>query len=468
MHESPTRRLDTASGPVVHSNPALRSLRISVTGDRLAGREYTVESPRAIVGRGENVDVRVDDETVSQFHLELELTSDGIGVRDLDSTNGVRVGGVRIRRGTVPFGCPLTIGMTVIRAEPTETQGGPAISVPGFGGLVGQSVAMRELYAVLVRLARSDLSVVFQGPTGTGKEEAARALHQCSARSQNPFVVLDCTTMPPHLASSCLFGHERGAFTDAVERRVGVFEAAHGGVLFIDELGELPIDLQPLLLRVLQRREVVPIGSTRPKPVDVRVISATNRDLRAMVNRGTFREDLYYRLAQATVWMPSLADRPDDIPLLVEHFLTQIPQSTVAARMIAQEALTTLMSRDYPGNIRELRNTVERLAKITDGPTITNDELAFERLLVSSCRRSPLDQREDGRERTVDEENLGIPIQPFKEAKRTLIDEFERAYLLRLMERTNQNISKAATLAGVERHNLRDLLKKHSLYANNL
>jgi DNA-binding NtrC family response regulator len=365
---------------------------------------------------------------------------------------------VIVSRCTVPPGCPILLGATVLRVDPAGDRAVSAPETSSFGALVGGSLGMRELYAMLSRLAQNDLSLLIQGETGTGKELAARAVHAAGRRAGKPFVVLDCTTIPAALAPSVLFGSVKGAYTGA-EHRIGVFEAANGGVLFMDEVGELPLDLQPMLLRVLQQREVVPVGSNKPRSIDVRVMSATWRDLRAMVNRGTFREDLYYRLAQATVWMPSLAERREDIPLLIQHVLGRLPADVRAARAISQEAMEALAGRSYPGNVRELQSTVERLAMLADGPIITLGDLTFERMLAMERSRASSPQMAGL------DSDANSPLEPFKEAKRTLIDEFEKTYLGRLLERTGRNLSRAAALAGLERNNLRDLLKKHGLYA---
>jgi DNA-binding NtrC family response regulator len=332
---------------------------------------------------------------------------------------------------------------------------------------------MRELYAMLERLARTDLTVLIEGDTGTGKEVAARALHELGRRKSEPFVVLDCTAIPPNLAESVLFGHEKGAFTGANERRIGLFEAAHGGTLFIDELGELPVDLQPKLLRVLERREVVAVGASKPRPVDVRIVSATWRDTRTLVNQGTFREDLYYRLAQARVRLPTLMERPEDIKPLVQHFLAKIPWDVEAARAITNEALESIATRSFPGNVRELKTTVERVAMLAEGATIGSGDLAFERILaVERGRSAPRGMRMSALPPQPGSQPGSQPqlpdfdddaIEPFKEAKRTLIDDFEKGYLARLLARAGTNISRAASLAGIERQSLRDLLKKHGL-----
>lgn len=457
--DAPTERLVRKSAQL----PArLASLRIRVQGNRLEESAVIISKPRVIVGRAETADVRIEDQTVSQFHVELQPTEDGIRVTDLDSSNGVFVGGVQIERAIVPPGSTLRIGSTVLGVELAASFALSQSEAGAFGPLVGEAPLMRQLYEVLERLARTELSVLIRGDTGTGKELAARALHAASPRADKPFVVLDCTTIPQQLASSVLFGHEKGAFTGANEKRMGVIEAAHGGVLFIDEVGELPLDQQPMLLRVLQQREITPVGSTRSRPVNIRVISATWRDLRAMVNKGTFREDLYYRLAQVSVSMPSLHERREDIGLLCRHFLSRLPAELPAARDITEEALHALAARPFPGNIRELHSTVERLALLAAGPAITEADFAFERMLVTA--RTAGDLTPTPLLPSQRSQNSGEAVEPFKAAKRTCIDEFEKNYLALLLERTNNNISHAAAVAGLERHSLRELLRKHGLY----
>jgi DNA-binding NtrC family response regulator len=322
---------------------------------------------------------------------------------------------------------------------------------------------MRALYLVLERLARTDLSVLLEGDTGTGTELAARALHDASPRNGRPFVALDCTAIPATLAESVLFGHEKGAFTGATARRAGVFESVAGGTVFLDEIGELPLDLQPKLLRVLERREVVPVGATHPVTVDLRVIAASWRDLRAMVNAERFRQDVYHRIAQARVRLPALSERRDDIRPLVMHILATLPFATPAARAISDEALEMLALRPYPGNVRELKYSVERLAMLADGPVITASDLAFDRRLEAERLRTDLTEAPPAASSRPASPDAS-PIEPYKDAKRTLIEDFEREYLERLLARTGMNISQAARLAGIERPSLRELLKRHGLH----
>lgn len=433
------------------------ALRVLVCGGTGAGRTF-LGGQRVVIGRSQRAELVLADVTTSEFHVELSLSAEGILLTDLQSTNGTWLGPVRIRQGCVPPGTLLQVGQSTLRVDVVPADLPPVEPDPAMPRLLGLSPPMVELRRLVARLARNDLSVLLQGETGTGKEAAARSLHECSSRAHGPFVVLDCAALPETLAPSILFGHERGAFTGASERRIGVFEAAHGGVLFIDELGELPPSLQPLLLRVLEGREVTPVGGSRSRRVDVRIIAATWRDLRAMVNQGRFRDDLYYRIAQATGHIPALAERAEDIPLLVSHFLQRIPAQTPAVRAIDDSALASLQRRSFPGNLRELRNLVERAALLSDGPTISDIDMGMERTVAIWQQRAPISiaQEPDA----VDTDALTT----YHEAKRTAQDSFESSYLIRLLRRTDGNLSRAAALAGVERQNLRALLRKHGLY----
>ncbi|HEY8078036.1 MAG TPA: sigma 54-interacting transcriptional regulator, partial [Labilithrix sp.] len=329
------------------------------------------------LGRSRLADVSIQDSTVSEFHVEIAPGDGGVLVRDLNSWNGTFFEGARIAEAVLPSGSVVQIGESAVRLDAAASHSEEAPVRDSFRGLLGKSQSMRALYATLERVGPTDLNVLVEGPTGSGKEIVARALHECGVVSR-PFTVLDCASVPSTLAESVLFGHVRGAFTGATETRMGVFEAGEGGTVFLDEVGELPLTLQPKLLRVLEQRLVTRIGETKPRPVSVRVVCATWRDLRRMVNQGQFRDDLYFRLAQVRIVVPSLGERPDDIELLAKEFLRRLPRDAQCARSFSREAIEELRKRPFPGNVRELRNVVERAAFLCDGAVIRPQDLAFD------------------------------------------------------------------------------------------
>ncbi len=442
-------------------SPQGQSIRVTVLSGPDAGLIRTFPLSTVQIGRAAKVDLVLTDPTVSQFHLELSPFRSSVRVVDLKSRNGVTIAGVLVEKGILPSGCHLQIGTTEIRVELEKPFPIPTAAVNRYGKLVGGSVSMRQLYAQLDRLAATPLSVLIRGETGVGKELIAHALHEHGSCEQHSFVVLDCSTLQPELAASKLFGHEKGAFTGAQERKIGVFEAAARGTVFLDEVGELSLELQKMLLRTLEANEVIPLGSHQPRPIDVRILAASHRDLRTMVNRGQFREDLYYRLAQSSVCVPSLAERSEDIPALIQHFLSILPAGHKCARTIAPEALAMVQRRSFPGNIRELKNLTKRLAYLAEGHAITCQDIAAER-----CPRDELTIDTDdpaGLHEALDRNSF----RDFKAAKQRAVDAFERAFLLGLM-RTERTLSAAAELAGIERHSLRQLLKRHGLHISNL
>jgi DNA-binding NtrC family response regulator len=276
---------------------------------------------------------------------------------------------------------PRTLGIaaaalaTVRRIEQLEAENRRLSSGPG-GDMVGESPRIREVYRILQRVAATDTTVLLRGESGTGKEVAARAVHAGSPRTGRPFVAVNCATLSENLLESELFGHERGAFTGAVERRIGKIEVADGGTLFLDEVGEIPVTLQAKLLRVLQERELERVGGTRPIRVDVRVIAATNRDLERALREGTFREDLFYRLNVVSVRLPGLRERSEDIPLLASHFAAQtcrrLGRPTAG---FTAEARACLLRYAWPGNVRELSNAVERAIVLGEGDLIRPEDL---------------------------------------------------------------------------------------------
>src|SRR3954468_24743365 len=285
-----------------------RQVRVTVTQGPDLGRSIDVAGRELRVGTEVENDFVLNDEAVSRVHCALEPTALGLRVRDEGSTNGVWFAGTRIFDALIASSSVvLKLGDTELSVVPLDvTVEREQLELDRFGQMIGRSQRIRELFADLQRIASVDVSVLIEGETGTGKELVAEAIHDHSARAGKPFVVFDCGAVAPNLAESELFGHVRGAFTGAVESRAGVFEQADGGTIFLDELGELPRELQPKLLRVLEKREVRRVGSNRTVPVDVRLISATNRNLRAEVDAGNFREDVYFRVAATHVYMPPL------------------------------------------------------------------------------------------------------------------------------------------------------------------
>src|SRR5262249_28857034 len=266
----------------------------------------------------------------------------------------------------VPVGAVLGVGKSAVAVQPRwHRREVPPSDKRAFGDLIGGSVAMREIFAILERLADTDVPLLVEGESGTGKELVARSVHEASRRGQGPYVVFDCGAVPAELAESELFGHKKGAFSGAVSDRAGAFQRASGGTLCLDELGELPVDLQPKLLRVLETSEVRPVGEDNLRKVDVRVVASTNRDLHAEAQRGRFRADLLYRLDVVKVGMPPLRQRPEDIPALVARLLEgKVPSGDA----IAGENLQTLMGYAWPGNVRELRNTLARAVALANRP----------------------------------------------------------------------------------------------------
>jgi len=311
--------------------------------------------------------------------------------------------------------------------------------------MVGRSQAMQSVFDVLGKACTSDATILLEGETGTGKEVSAEAIHKGSTRRDKPFLVVDCGAMPPNLLESELFGHERGAFTGAVSSRQGVFEAANGGTVFLDEIGELSIELQPKLLRVLERREVRRVGTNNHVPVNVRLIAATNRSLREQVGAQKFRSDLFYRLAVVEVKLPPLRERLPDLPALVEHIVRNFGtvDETALETVRSPAFLGALAEHSWPGNIRELRNYLERCVALHD--------FAPPRSTGSGPVPIP------GPESAV---NIG---QPLREAREAWVSTFERRYLEELLRQHENRVSAAARAAGVDRIYFYRLLWKHGL-----
>ncbi len=459
-HDEPTTRAPRGDTPAFRL--AQCTLEVHANGCLVARHRF--DDGVVHVGAHPDNDLVVGDPTVSRFHCVIERFEDGWLVRDLDSTNGTWVDGVRVREAYLRPGNRIRLGLDVELAfdasdELVEPRPGGYTEL---GELVGTSPAMRRVMATVERIARTNVTVVVLGETGTGKEVVARTLHALSRRARHPFVVVDCAAVPRDLIESELFGHERGAFTGATLSRRGLFEAAQGGTVFIDEVGELDLDLQPRLLRVLERREVRRVGAAHPTRVDVRIVAATHRDLGDMVAQGRFRADLFYRLGVVRIELPALRDRREDIPLLAQRLLERLSEvHTGSVPSLSSEALRVLYAYDWPGNVRELAHVLESALALAEGPVIAPEHLP--RHLFGGT--SP---RTGGDETTA---QLARPAPPlrgddlpaFKTAKERWVALFERDYLEALMARCGHNLTAAARSAGIDRKHLRHLLRKHGI-----
>ena len=392
---------------------------------------------RLAIGTAADNALVLGDPTVSRYHLELAREPDGLHVIDLGSRNGTWVGGVRIERAIVPAGTTLRLGDTTLIVDDAGAQPLPPLGdAPRSPDLIGDSDAIREVARLVHKLARVDSSVLIQGETGCGKEVVARAIHDASPRRDHELVVVDCGSMPASLIASLLFGHEKGAFTGADQRRAGAFERASGGTVLLDEIGELPLDVQPALLGVLERRTFTRVGGSQAVDVDVRVLAATHRDLRAEVNSGRFRADLYYRLAVAKIHLTPLRDRPDDIEPLVRHFVQKLTGEAELGPLAG--ALDQLRAHPWSGNVRELRNVVEAA-------------LVMGELDLGAAPRAASP--------TARVETAGT----YREARAVALHRFEAEFLRQLIERAGGNASEAARLARMDRPYLLALLRKHGL-----
>ena len=432
----------------------LRGADLEVVSGPDEGARARVGHEGLVIGSGGRADLRLDDSLISRQHVRLRADRAGVQCEDLDSRNGTRIGGMAVRNVTLFRDTFIELGETTLALrlleEPLDL---PLSLATEFGEAIGHSPAMRYVFALLERAAQNDATVLLEGDSGTGKDVLATALHSESRRADGPFVVVDCGALPRDLVESELFGHEQGAFSGAVGQRKGAFELAHGGTVFLDEIGELPLEVQPKLLRVLENRSFRRIGGSRPVDVDVRVVAATNRRLRQAVRGGSFREDLYYRLAVISVWIPPLSERRGDIAPIAEALFRRVTGDVAATLPVDLERL--LSSYHFPGNARELRNVVERYATFRQADA----RLLFSHHQGPTGRAGsapPAVAPAAGDEASeVFSELAGLP---YHEAKRRALEQFQKDFLIAAVTRANGSVPAAAKALGLRKTSLYRML----------
>ncbi len=413
---------------------------VAVVDGKDRGKEHPFAQGTLTIGKSRGASLQLSDPSVSRLHCELKRTPMGVLFSDLGSKNGSWLGGARVERALLSGGTQIRLGSTTIEIR-TERQRLKQAVWKGqdrFGGLIGASATMHRLFASMAKIAGTETAVLLTGESGTGKEEIARALHASSGRAQGPFVVVDGASLSHTLADLELFGHQRGAFTGAETERAGAFERANGGTVFLDEIGEIPLSIQPKLLRVLEDRTVQRLGDTKRRDVDVRIIAATHRSLPAMVNDGSFREDLYYRLAVLELESPPLRERGGDIRLLARHFVRAMAPDRAEVLEALDRDLQEHAGYRWPGNVRELRSFVRRLVALGEARV--------------------------GAPRLEGEMPSSIRVDlPFAEAKTAWLEAFEREYLARVLDEAGGNVTEASRRSGLARSRLHELVVKYQL-----
>ncbi len=403
-----------------------------------AGGVFSIDGSqptRVLLGTSPVCWVRLSDNQVSRRHAALELVENGLRLTDLGSTNGTRVSGISCIDVVLNGGEVVQVGETMLQVgRTTSLVTAPLTEALGFGRMVGASPEMRRLYVLCERIAASAVPVILEGETGTGKELLAESLHEMGPRASGPFIVFDCTAIPPNLLESALFGHERGSFTGATDTRRGVFEQAHKGTLLIDEIGDLDLALQSKLLRAIERSEVQRVGGDKWMKVDVRVMAATRRDLDHEVQEGRFRDDLFFRIAVTRIELPPLRKRHGDVVTLARHFW----KSLGGAGDLPHDLEVRFAAYEWPGNIRELHNSVARQIALGDLAQIE----ATRPSMLAPAGAAP---GEDFIDLVVAEEL------PLPRARERVVDEFERRYLEKVLAKHGGNVAKAAESAGIAR-----------------
>ena len=437
-------RKATVYGDALDGGAGRVPCRLAVIEGPDRGKSIAVGADELRIGTDGGCDFVLADDRVSALHATVRADAARFVVRDLASTNGTWYEGSRVTVVAVAAGSTLRLGRSALRFEPdAQPLDLPPSQARRFGDLVGESLAMREVFAVLERVAASDATLLVEGETGTGKELVARAVHDASDRRRGPFVAVDCGALPEGLLESELFGHVKGAFTGAAQARVGMIARAHEGTLFLDELGRISPTVQARLLRVLEERRVRPIGGDDERAVDVRVIAASRDDLDDEVAAGRFRPDLLYRLAVVRVALPPLRTRREDVPGLVRELLRR---RGFADDELAGPNLDRLAAHGWPGNVRELRNVIDRAIALAPGAQRFADLNV--RLGAAAAPDAGLAVRSD---------------LPYAEAKAAVLHDLERRYIADVLARTHGNLSAASRESGIDRKHLRALARKHGL-----
>jgi DNA-binding NtrC family response regulator len=410
----------------------VRRARLRVTRGPARGQQLELTSLQPlIIGSDPEADLVLTDDTVSARHAELRPTPRGWLIRDLGSTNGIVISDFHVIEAVLDERVKrLQLGESEIEWKLYDDEVEHVLAAQPLGGLVGDAPAMRAVFALVEQAAVSDSTVLLEGESGTGKEVLAEALHRASPRADRAFIVVDCGSLAPSLVESELFGHEKGAFTGADRARSGALEEANGGTIFLDEIGELPLDQQVKLLRALESREVKRVGASRSKPIDVRVVAATHRRLDRMVAANQFRSDLYYRLAVIKLHVPALRERREDIIPLARRFLAELKPAMDPSQLLSEAVTSALQNHPWPGNVRELRNVIQRLVLVGELST-----------------------------------DLRAPVAPpeYEQARRDALDSFERDYCRAVLQHAGGNVSRAAQTAGLSRQMLHRLLRKHDV-----
>jgi DNA-binding NtrC family response regulator len=421
----------------------LQSGKLVVISGANLQRAFAIEGKKVAIGSQEDNHCVLNDPTVSRHHAVIEETGQGYVVRDLGSTNGTYLNGILIREAYLEYGAIIGLGNTRLQFVPLQER----VEIPPseedyFGDVFGGSLEMRRIFTMLKKIAPSDVTVTIEGETGTGKELVARAIHSHSQRAHGPFVVIDCGSISQNLMESELFGHERGAFTGATQTRRGAFEMGDGGTVFIDEIGELGLEMQPKLLRVLEQREVRRVGGNEIFHANVRVIAATNRDLASEVQKGRFREDLFYRISVVRIHLPPLRKREEDIPFLVQRFARELSQQYGHGKgaVVSAEALEVLRHYHWPGNVRELRNVITRAMAMGNGTALQLRDFI-----------TPLSP--EGKPSVSSIDSL---------IGKTL-EEIEKAAIMKTLEVHRGNKSAAARVLGIAYSTLYEKIKKYGL-----